>query len=388
MKKIYIYITSIILLSAINACKNTNTDKFAGDKDSITDIRVSLTESQFKSIQLTTTKIETKLLGTSLEVNGVLDVPPQNLVTISALLGGFVKSTDILQGMHIKKGEVIVSIQNPEFVTLQRDYLENRSRLNYLEQEYKRQEELVKENVSAAKVFQQVSSEYNTALVANGALREKLKMIGIHAEELTQNNIRSVVNITSPINGYITTVNVNVGAYVSPQNVICEIVDTEHLHVELTVFEKDITKIKIGQEIKFKIVNGDTTERLAHVYLINHKISPDRTVQVHAHMDKKDLTLIPNMYLKANVEIGEHRVLAVPSKAIVEIDDESFIFAEAKSAVSGEHDYKAIEVHKGVTENNYTAIEFPLDTDYKNLQIVVDGSYDLLAKLKNIEEEE
>jgi cobalt-zinc-cadmium efflux system membrane fusion protein len=389
MKTIHtLYIVTAVLFATLCACNNTKTEKSSNEEDSIVDIRVALTESQFKSIHITTAKIETKTLGTSIEVNGVLDVPPQNLVTVSALLGGFIKSTDILQGMHIKKGSVIASIQNPEFVTIQRDYLENKSKLKYLEQEFKRQEELSKENVSAAKVFQQVSSEYNSALVANGALGEKLKMIGINPDGLTQNNIKSTANILSPINGYITVVNVNIGTYVNPQDVICEIVDTEHLHAELTVFEKDVTKIKVGQKIKFTIVNAEPIERSAHVYLINHKISSDRTVRVHAHMDKNDPTLIPNMYLKATIEVGEQEVLAVPDKALIEIDGEDYIFAEISSNQSGQREYKAINVQKGVSENNYTAIELPAGMDYKELNVVVEGSYDLLATLKNIAEEE
>jgi len=389
MKTIYtLHILAAMTFTILSGCNNAKTETSSNKEDSIVDIRVALTESQFKSIHIKTDKIEPKTLGTTLDVNGVLDVPPQNLVTVSALLGGFIKSTDILQGMRIKKGSVLASIQNPEFVTIQRDYLENKSKLKYLEQEFKRQEELSKENVSAAKVFQQVSSEYNSALVANGALSEKLKMIGINPDGLTQNNIKSTVNILSPINGYITVVNINIGTYVNPQDVICEIVDTEHLHAELTVFEKDITKIKVGQKIKFTIVNGEPIERTAHVYLINHKISSDRTVRIHAHMDKNDPTLIPNMYLKATIEVGEKEVLAIPDKALVEIDGGNYVFAEVSSNQPDQHQYKAIEVQKGVSENNYTAIELPAGLDYKKLNIVVDGSYDLLAKLKNVAEEE
>lgn len=386
MKTIYIIFIYTMTLLLMTGCGSKTEEQNTVATDSTVAMSVSLSQSQFNSVKITTGKIEQKKMNTVLEVNGMLDVPPQNLVTVSALLGGFIKSTDILQGMNIRKGALIARIQNPEFITIQRDYLENKSKLKYLEVEYKRQEELSKENVSSTKIFQQVSSDYNSALVANGALGEKLKMIGINPETLTQSNITSTVDLRSPIQGYITVVNINIGSFVNPQDIICEIVDTEHLHAELTVFEKDITKIKVGQKVVFKIVNSEEKERNATVYLINHKISQDRTVRVHAHMDKDDPTLIPNMYLKAYIDVSEQEVLAVPSAAVVQIEGENYIFIE-KSGASKEHQYEGIKIQKGISEADYTAITLPTGIDYKELVVVYNGAYDLMSKLKNIEEE-
>lgn len=383
-----IYIMSLFVCLALSAC-SSKVQTVEIKKDTLSDFVVMISPIQLKHIHLSTAKIEKKKLGRSIEVNGMLDVPPQNLFTVSALLGGFIKSTDMLQGIYVKKGQVIAQIQNPDFVTIQRDYLENKSRLNYLQQEYKRQEELSKENVAAAKTFQQATADYYSAVATHGSLKEKLKMIGINPEMVNQDNIKSIVPIYSPINGYVTVVNINIGSYVNPQDIICEIVDTDHLHAELTVFEKDITKIKVGQKVIFKIVNGDDTNRLAHVYLINHKISADRTVRVHAHLDKDDPSLIPNMYLKALIQIEESESLVIPSKALVEIDGSSYIFVESNTNNTGNHEFKAIEVKEGISEGDFTSIQFiSKDIDFTQKNVVVDGSYDLLAKLRNVEEEE
>ncbi len=386
MKDINILVVSIAILLVTNACGSKKEEDTSEDLDSVAAMSVTLSQSQLDAVKITTGKIVQKEMHAVLEVNGMLDVPPQNLVTVSALMGGFIKSTDILQGMSIKKGALIAKIQNPEFVTIQKDYLENKSKLKYLELEYKRQEELAKENVASAKTFQQISSEYNSALVINGALAEKLNMIGINPANVSQSTITSIVDLRSPINGYITVVNINIGSFVNPQDIICEIVDTDHLHAELTVFEKDITKIKVGQKIVFKIVNGDNEERTAKVYLINHKISTDRTVRVHAHMDKNDPALIPNMYLKAYVYIDEQKVLAVPQNAVVQIEDEDYIFIEKNAG--NKHQYEGVKVQKGISENGYTEIILPVSLDYSHMNVVINGAYDLLSKLKNVEEEE
>ena len=363
---------------------------------------VEFTQAQFTRSGIEFGKVEMKNLSSTIAVNGMLDVPPQKMVSVSALMGGFIKSTNLLQGMKVKKGQLIVSIQNPDFIQIQTQYLEAIQKLKFMGLEYKRQEELSKENVSSAKTFQQVTADFNSLQAVVGGLEEKLKILNIDPSTLSKSNIRSVVNIYSPIKGYVTTVNVNIGSFVNPQDVICKIVDTDHLHAELTVFEKDISKIKIGQKIQFILVNEGNKERKASVYLINHEISPERTVRVHAHIEKEDPNLMPNMYLKALIEVGENnKTTTLPDQAIVNADGKSYIFIKndghghehkeekhADSAASNEvHTFKAIEVTKGITQNGYTEVLLPEGFDMEHTEVVTKGAYDLLSKMNNSEEE-
>ena len=382
MKKIcqliFAGLVSIAFISCGTKTKDTPVEENDQDEGSVT-----LTSSQFKAVGIQFGKVEMKNLSSTITVNGMLDVPPQNMVSVSALMGGFIKSTDLLQGMQVKKGQVIATIQNPDFIQIQSQYLESKQKLKYQELEYKRQEELSKENVAAAKIFQQVSAEYHSLQATVGGLEERLRILNIDPATLTQSTIRSVVNIYAPIGGYVTVVNVNIGKYVNPQDVICEIVDTEHLHAELTVFEKDITKLKKGQKIRFVLVNESNTERTASIYLINHKISEDRTIRVHAHLDKEDPTLMPNMYLKALIEVENNQSTALPEKAIVNDGDKNYIFVKTEK----ENVFKAVRIQKGVTENGYTEVILPENFKIDSTDIVIKGAYDLLAKMNNSEEE-
>lgn len=370
--------------------------------------KVTLTEAQFKASGLTYGKIALKNLNSVIQVNGVLDVPPQNLISVSALMGGFIKSTDLLQGMKIKKGDVIAIIQNPDFIQIQQDYLDNKSKLTFAEQEYKRQEELAKDNVASQKIFQQAAAEYNSLKAVQAGLLEKLQMIGIDPSAVEKGTIKSTVAILSPKNGHVTAVNVNLGKYVGPQDVICEIVDTEHLHVELTIFEKDLAKIKVGQKVRFVLVNESHKERTAKVYLINKKIEEDRTVRVHAHLDKEDNTLVPNTYLKALVELTDHEVTALPEEAIVSAAGKFYIFVkeedhgnekEAHRHEGHDHEgkeghqhaeeiaFKSVEIQKGSSHNGYTEVILPEGFETDHAQVVIKGAYDLLSKMNNSEEE-
>ena len=342
---------------------------------------VELSAEQAKLIALKTAKLEWKELSGMIQVNGMLDVPPQNLVSISAPMGGFVKQSDMLQGMKVKKGDVIAVLQHPDYIQLQQDYLEAKSEFSFLETEYHRQDELAKDKVNSQKTLQQSKAQFERMLAKVKGLESKLKMIGINPEKLAGGNIQESISIVAPINGYVTKVNVNIGKFVNPTDVMFQIVDTEHLHAELTLFEKDVPKVKIGQKVKFTLSN-ENVERSATVYLIGREISEERTVNIHCHLDKEDFNLIPGSYLTAYIEAEGHKVSALPNEAFVNFEGKDFVFTASKET----NHYQMIEVEKGVSQGGFTEV------NSKNLNpeslVVIAGSYDLLAKLKNSEEGE
>jgi membrane fusion protein, heavy metal efflux system len=348
---------------------------------------VELTPEQFVIAKVELGKVTPKNLSNVIAVNGLLDVPPQNMVSVSAPLGGFVQSTDLLQGMRVKKGQLLAVMENPEFVTIQQDYLESKSQLEYLALEYERQKELATEQVGPLKNFQQVTAQYKSMQSRVNGLKQQLAHIGLSPNRVQAGNITRTLSIYSPINGYVTEVNTNRGSYVTPTDVMFEIVDTEHLHVELTVFEKDITKLKAGQKIRFYLPNESGVERMATLYLIGREISTERTVRVHAHLDKEEGQLIPGMYVKAFIELNNNTVPALPQEAVVQSEGKDYIFVfKGERQEGGEkmRDFQMVEIRKGVTEIGFTEVVEPVVTDDL---VVVKGAYSLLAKIKNTEEE-
>ncbi len=345
---------------------------------------VELSDGQFKTAAVTIGKAEMRALSGVIKVNGMLDVPPQNLVSVSAPMGGFVKSTELLQGVKVTKGEVIAVMQNSEYIQLQQDYVDFRSQLEYLEAEYKRQQELSKENVNSQKILLQSKTQYESMLAKVGGLKSKLNLLGINTEQITSGNFQNTITLYAPISGYVTQVNVNIGKFVNPTDVMFKIVDTEHLHAELTVFEKDVRKLKLGMKVRFTLAN-ETEERFATVYLIGREIGEDRTVRIHCHLDREDMDLLPGMYLKAYVEAGTHSVAALPDKAVVNFEGKDYIFvADTKKAG---HHFILTEITKGISELGYTEITFPEGVTAET-PIVINGAYDILAKMKNSEEAE
>lgn len=303
----------------------------AGDGASFLELK----DEQIKAAEIEMDSIKTRSISAILKVNGVLDVPPQNLYSINAPYGGFLKSTDLLEGSRVQKGQVIATLQHPDYIQMQQDYMNSVSQLVFLEKDYQRQVTLQNENASAAKTLQKAESEYNSLLATVKGLEAKFEMIGINKDEVKEGKITSTISLRSPISGYVTKVNANIGKYVSSQDVIFEIVNTEHLHVELTVFEKDIDKIRVGQKIRFTLANEPGKERTAHIYLIGRLFDESRTVRIHGHLDKEDPHLLPGMYINATIDLGEKVEATVPRQSVVMDNGKKYVFVQ--NTICAEH---------------------------------------------------
>lgn len=394
INKLYSILLVLLGLVATLSCGNKVAEEaVAEDHNEETENIVALTDPQYKTAGIELGKVEQKQISGTIKVNGSLDVPPQQMVSISVPLGGFLRSTSLLQGSRVKKGQVIASMENMEFIQLQQDYLEAKNQAEFAKTDYDRQLDLAKENVNAQKTLQQSKTTWTSWSTKATALAEKLKMINIDMAAVEQGKISGTINLYSPINGYVTEVNVNLGKFVNPTDILFEIVDTEHLHAELTVFEKDVPKLMIGQKVRFTLAN-EGKERKATVYLLGREIRADRTVRIHCHIDQEDTNLLPGMSLKAVVETGGMEVNALPNDAIVDFQGKKYIFYLVSETATGktkeeeaEHHFEMIEVQTGNSEMGYSEVMLSEDFPTATAQIVVKNAYAILSKMKNSEEE-
>ncbi len=375
MKK---YIILSIFITAFMACNNkeekTETEIPANENV------VELTEAQFKNSKIETGKIERKSISSLLKVNGKIDVPPQNMVSVSAPLGGYLRSTKLLEGMHISKGEVIASMEDQQYIQLQQDYLTAKAHLISIEKEYNRQKELNQSKASSDKVFESAQAEYSSQKVMVKSLSEKLKLIGINPDNLNETNISRSINVTSPIDGYVSAVKMNIGKYANPTDVLFELVNPADIHLALTVFEKDLDKLFIGQKIVAYNNNPESKRYNCEIILIGKDISSERAVTVHCHFMQYDKSLIPGMFMNAEVEVSTNEAFVVPNNAIVLFESKQYVFTQ-----TSDKKFEIQEVTTQNTENGFTQVTFLNNKNMENELFVTKGAYTLLMKMKNTE---
>lgn len=289
-------------------------------------------------------------------------------------MGGYITKTPLLVGDKVKKGQILVSLENPEFIELQQQYLEVAEQLNYLKSEFNRQKTLFDENITSQKNFLKSESTYKSSLAHYNGLRKKMTMLNINPTSVEQGNLTSTINLYSPIEGFITKVNINNGMPVSPADVIMEIVDTDHIHLELSVFEKDILHIKKDQKILFKIPEASDKTFEAEVHLVGTTIDETtRTVKVHGHiLNESDANFIVGMFVEANILTEAFTAHALPKNAILGGEESNFVLA-FKEQKANNYYFEKIKLELGEKAETHAVVLNAKDLEKK--EILIDGAF-------------
>lgn len=377
------FIASAFIVLAACGEKKSATEAEAAKADSTVELvsdLVHLTDAQIRNAGIVTDTLSRKVIASVLQVNGKVDVPPQNLVSINMPLGGYIRDARLMPGMHVRKGQVLATLEDQRYIEMQQEFLNAKTDLLLAEREYKRQQTLRAGNAASEKVFQQAEAEYNSQQVQVRALGEKLRLIGINPDRLTASSISRSVNLHAPINGYVSKVLVNPGKYVTPSDVLFELVNPTDIHLALTVFEKDLSRIFIGQKVVATTVSEPGKKHYAKIILISRDLGEDRSAVVHCHFDDYDETLVPGTFMNAMVETRSREGLTLPQEAIVRFENKQYVFVQA-----GAGTYQMQEVTTGNTENGFTELRGDA-SQYAGKKFVVKGAYSLLMKMKNTEE--
>ena len=394
--------------------KNKTTEK-AEEEHSET---IELTNEQMKAVGIEIGKLELKNLSRVIKASGQLEVPPQNKADVTSLVGGVIKRILVLEGNYVTKGQTVATIENPEFIKLQQEYLSIKKGHTYTVQEFERQKELKDNDAGTGKIYQQAESNLMAERARLAGIETQMKQLGINPATVANGHIVTQIPIRAPITGVIGHINISVGTYIDVTNPLMDIVDNSNIHCDLLVFEKDLFKVKVGQEVNFILTNQDNRQITGRVYGINQSFeSENKAVIVHAIIKEgAKHKLIPGMYVSALIKVGNENVTAVPVDAVVKSGGKEYIFVvdeehheqkvdndhekketeektvqgkkEEKSATD-EHKtaFKMIEVITGVSELGYVQITFVGEVP-ENARVVTKGAFYILSKAKGEGEED
>jgi len=342
---------------------------------------VVLTAEQIKNAGIETGHPTKSQVSGTIRLQGNIDVPPQSTVSVSFPLGGYLKSTDLLPGTHIRKGQVLGVLEDMQFIQLQQDYLLAKEKYTFADTEFKRQQELNASKASSDKVLQQAKAEMESQRISMQALARKLELIGIDPVRLHAGNISKSVNIYSPINGFVSKVNVNIGKYTSPTDVLFELVDPSDIHLALNVFEKDMNQLSIGQKVT-AYTNEHTDKKYdAEILLISKNLNEDRMATIHCHFKQFDASLVPGMFMNADVAVDNVTALTISEAAIVRWENNFYVFED-----KGNNTFRMLRVTPGNIQEGQE--QFSAAGITENTRLVTKNAYALLMKMKNSAEEE
>ena len=394
------YISIILLVFGISSCENNSIieghehDHGAhGPKGS-----VELTEKQLSLIDYELGNFRQMDFGENIKCSGELELPPQNKASVSALLGGRVKSIDVIEGDFVKKGQTLAVLEHPDVIEYQEQYLDVANNISLLKSDFERKQALFNDSITSQKVFEQAESNYYSAVAKLNTLKAKLSLIGVSSNKVEQGNISSGVTIKSPIDGYVRLVEINIGKFVDPASEMFEIADNEHIHIDLHVYEKDVNAIKIGQKVLFSLSSNKGVNYEAEVFAIGKAFENDtKSVRVHAEIIAKKHNLLPGMYVNAVIVTDPKTRRVLPDNSIISEGEHESIFIQTiqkeDTQETHEHEHQRhrhnatkvsflkIGVSTGNSELGYTEI-LATDSIPVNEGIVIKGAFYLHAEMK------
>ncbi len=344
---------------------------------------IHLTKEQIETMNIQFGDFSEIKINDFVSATGTLGLPPNALTSVSAKSNGFIKNSNkYVEGSYVKKGVVLAYLENPEFIQHQQKYLEVAAELVFDQQELTRQKTLVESNAGIEKNVQRLQSEVNMKTATLKGIAKQLAYLGIKVDKLSADNIVESVPIYTPMSGYITSVKMHNGIYVTPELELMEIVNANHLHLELDVFEKDITNIKAEQKISYNVPALGNTVYEGKVYIMSKEFNTEnKTVRIHGHLEKKRPKFIKDLFVEAKIWLNDQTVQALPEKAIIKDGASSYIYVANDKSDKKELKFEQLMVIPGTTDKGFTSVKL-IDEIPDGMKIVTEGAYYVYAQSK------
>ena len=378
MKTTYIYLLGIAL--ALQSCseeKQVNTEQTTAP----TETTITLQKAQLNNIAITTDALVERSIGNIIKANGMIDVPPESMITISAPMGGYLKYTKLLPGMKINKGQVLAILEDQQFIQMAQDYLSAKNKLELGKIDFQKQKELYSAKAISEKSYLESKSNIEIQNIQVQSLSEKLKLIGIDPSKLSAEKISSKVEVLSPINGYVSKVNVNVGKYLSPNDILFELINPDDIHLNIQIFQKDIPYVSVGQKVIAYTNEHPEIKHKAEIILTGRGLNESKAVDVHCHFEKADHDLLPGMFMNVEIESSLKKTMVINESSILRYENNNYLVLAVNDST-----FELYPVTTGLSEKPYIEIVNP-SAKLLQSKIVNSGAYKILMAMKNKSEE-
>ena len=300
MKSYFVYLTAALMMAACSGGNSSDVDSQTSDsvdKSDSVEIKANADSVGIDGVSSATN------VANSPTFNGVIMVSPQQNATVSLTMGGKVHSLKVMPGQAVARGQVIASIDNPEYIDLQQTYLDASAQTEYLEKEYKRQSDLSANDASSQKKMQQSKAEYLSMHSRLSAAASRLKTLGVNPASVKLNGIQPYLLVKAPINGFVTNLNVNLGKYLDAGEPICDVINKSQPLIQLTVYERELNLMRVGRPVEFRVNGMGKKTFNAQIVSIDQSVdAKDYSIKVYAKVMASSSDFRPGMYIRAKLK--------------------------------------------------------------------------------------
>jgi cobalt-zinc-cadmium efflux system membrane fusion protein len=338
-----------------------------------------LSQQQFDALDMKIDSLGSRMMSGFIKANGQLEVPPQSEASVTPVIGGNIATIHVIEGDEVKKGQVLGFIKHPDIIKVQTQYINAANQLKFQKKEFNRQKELYDAGVGSGETFQRAEAELDNFKGQVLGLEAQLKQLNVNLAKVKNGDIQQQIPILSPINGAVESVNVKTGQFVQAQTNMFEIINTDHVHVDLMVFEKDVAKVHKGQKVYFTVASLPGTELTADILSISKNFEQDpKALHVHAEINNRPKNLVPGMYVRGRIAVDNNHSIALPEAAIAKDGDQFFAFTVEEEGDAWS--FKPLEAKLGIKESGWVAVKF-LEAIPQNTRFAYNNAYYLMAEM-------
>lgn len=342
---------------------------------------IPLSEKQVKAVDLKMGEAQEREMDAMLHVNGSLVLRAQDMGNVSSLMGGIVKNVYVKEGQMVSRGQVVATIENTDVVTLQREYYTAYKESEMARLELDRQKTLASAGAGIKKTLQMSEKNYKVAQANLLGIGRQLQQMGISTKEVAKGKFTTVFPLRAPISGTVSDMQASLGSYADMQTPLMKIRNNHAVECDLNVFEKDIAKVKVGDQVLVSLTNQPGVNVSGRVYGMNQYLNKGtKSVAVHVKLDaKRGAKLFEGMYVSGQIATGRQLCMTLPDKAIVSADGKQYVFAlNQQHSKGGTYSFSRHEVTTGVSNNGYTEVALCKHLK-KGQKIVTDNAFYLAS---------
>lgn len=342
---------------------------------------IPLSEKQVKAVDLKMGEAQEREMDAMLHVNGSLVLRAQDMGNVSSLMGGIVKNVYVKEGQMVSRGQVVATIENTDVVTLQREYYTAYKESEMARLELDRQKTLASAGAGIKKTLQMSEKNYKVAQANLLGTGRQLQQMGISTKEVAKGKFTTVFPLRAPISGTVSDMQASLGSYADMQTPLMKIRNNHAVECDLNVFEKDIAKVKVGDQVLVSLINQPGVNVSGRVYGMNQYLNKGtKSVAVHVKLDaKRGAKLFEGMYVSGQIATGRQLCMTLPDKAIVSADGKQYVFAlNQQHSKGGTYSFSRHEVTTGVSNNGYTEVALCKHLK-KGQKIVTDNAFYLAS---------
>jgi|LGVF01.1.fsa_nt_gb cobalt-zinc-cadmium efflux system membrane fusion protein len=370
-KYLFLSYTFLVLLNL--SCSN-ETSIENGEVKKVESSFIEISESQFKAENMELGDVQTMNFRKEVACNGYITASRNGIASVNSHITGIVETIDFSIGDYVKKGQVLLSLSSNDFISLQEEFTITASRLKVTKSNYERSKKLFNDKVSSEKEFNEVESEYRSMMARYNSLKKRLEILKLNVGRIERGSLYHSLPIFSPINGYITSRNVVLGQYIDSKERLMEIVNNKKLQLKLSVFEKDVNEIMVGQKVDFSLVDKFDETYFAKISTVGKAIDEQsKTIQCIAKIDGLDNhDFVNKSFVNAKIVVDNSEVKALSDQAIINLGKDKYVLMLDKIE-GGIYFFKKVKVSLGSTSRGF--VEVTSDIELKN--VLVKGVYNI-----------